>query len=142
MCWAGLHEPPAAHRIIHVIRVNRCVCQFVIAVGDHTERYAQVSPEDLQRLERRIRSINSMAQIQHTQKADVPVEYVLGIEGFDSTRVDAEVRLFFLSCHVMSVAMALLTGGPLLFCLHACALRMLCYEPNTVVRVRVQLAWL
>ena len=68
------------------------VCQFAIALGDRTERFAQVSPEDLQRLERRIGSINSMAQIQHTQRADVPVEYVLGIEGFDSNRVDTEVR--------------------------------------------------
>lgn len=52
----------------------------------------QVSPEDLQRLERRIRSINSMAQIQHTQKADVSVDYVLGVGGFDLDRMESEVR--------------------------------------------------
>ncbi len=33
-----------------------------------------------------------MAQIQHAERADVPVEYVLGIGGFDLERVDTEVR--------------------------------------------------
>lgn len=33
-----------------------------------------------------------MAQMQHVERADVPVEYVLGIGGFDLERVDTEVR--------------------------------------------------
>ena len=57
-----------------------------------TSLFAQVSPADLQRLERRIKSINGMAQIQRVERADVAVEYVLGIGGFDLERVDTEVR--------------------------------------------------
>lgn len=51
----------------------------------------QVSQADVSRLERRIRSINGMAQIQRSQRADVSLDYVLGIGGFDLERVDNEV---------------------------------------------------
>ena len=51
----------------------------------------QVSQADVSRLERRIRSINGMAQIQRSQRADVSLDYVLGIGGFDLERVDTEV---------------------------------------------------
>ncbi len=39
-----------------------------------------------------------MAQIQHAQRADVPVEYVMGIGGFDLERVDEEVSILKQSC--------------------------------------------
>ena len=51
----------------------------------------QVSDEDLARLESRIRSINSLAHLQRAQKANVPVDYVLGVGGFDLEKVEEEV---------------------------------------------------
>lgn len=80
--------------------------------------FAQVSPADLQRLERRIQSINGMAQIQHAERADVPVEYVLGIGGFDLERVDTEVR--HLQCLLMQQD-AYLTPDQYTGYQHACA---------------------
>ena len=47
---------------------------------------------DLRRLEDRLRGINRLAQIQHAQRAVVPMEYVLGIGGFDLEKVEQEVR--------------------------------------------------
>ena len=38
-----------------------------------------------------------MAQIQQVQRADVSVDYVLGIGGFDLERVDAEVAAHLLA---------------------------------------------
>lgn len=51
----------------------------------------QVSPADISRLERRIRSINGMAQIQQVERAQVAVEYVMDIGGFELETVDNEV---------------------------------------------------
>ena len=51
----------------------------------------QVTPADITRLEKRIRSINGMAQIQQVEKAQIGVEYVLGIGGFELETVDKEV---------------------------------------------------
>ena len=53
----------------------------------------QVSSADISRLEQRIRSINGMAQIKQAQRAEVALEYVLGVGGFDLERVDAEVNI-------------------------------------------------
>ena len=47
---------------------------------------------DLRRLEDRLRGINRLAQIQHAHCAVVPMEYVLGIGGFDLEKVEQEVR--------------------------------------------------
>lgn len=71
--------------------VNEAVEQIAYADRILLNKVDLVSPADLQRLERRIQSINGMAQIQHAERADVPVEYVLGIGGFDLERVDTEV---------------------------------------------------
>jgi G3E family GTPase len=51
-----------------------------------------VGAADLRRLEDRLRGINRLAQIQHAQRAVVPMEYVLGIGGFDLEKVEQEVR--------------------------------------------------
>ncbi|DBB01448.1 hypothetical protein WJX77_010801 [Trebouxia sp. C0004] len=71
--------------------VNEAVEQIAYADRILLNKVDLVSPADLQRLEKRIKSINGMAQIKHAERADVPVEYVLGIGGFDLDRVDTEV---------------------------------------------------
>ena len=52
----------------------------------------QVSPEEADALEARLRGINSMAQIVRAQRAAVGVDYVLGVGGFDLDRVEGEVQ--------------------------------------------------
>ena len=51
----------------------------------------QVSKEQLDRVEKRIKAINSLAQITRVQNADVPVDYVLDIGGFEPMLVGQEV---------------------------------------------------
>lgn len=53
----------------------------------------QVTPADLERLQKRVKSINSMAQITTASHAKVPVKYVLGVGGFDLDRISKEVGL-------------------------------------------------
>ena len=52
---------------------------------------AQVSAEELEDTEQRLRSINSLAQVVRAQRADVKADYVLGIGGFDLDRLADEV---------------------------------------------------
>lgn len=52
----------------------------------------QVSEGELEDLRERLRDINGMATVLPTTRAQVPVDYVLGVGGFDLTRVDDEVR--------------------------------------------------
>lgn len=59
----------------------------------------QVSEADLERLQDRIKSINSMAQVQQAQRANVPIEYVLGVGGFDLEKVEEEVEIEAASHH-------------------------------------------
>lgn len=54
---------------------------------------AQVNDEEVDELEDRLRSINSLAQVVRAQRADVQADYVLGIGGFDLNRVADEVIL-------------------------------------------------
>ena len=51
----------------------------------------QVGQSDIERLERRVGTINSIAKIERAQNADVPVDYVLGVGGFDLDRIADEV---------------------------------------------------
>lgn len=48
-------------------------------------------------MERRLSSINNLAQVVRAQRADVKAEYVLGIGGFDLDRVGDEVRHTYFS---------------------------------------------
>ena len=52
----------------------------------------QVSGEQVDDTETRLKSINGLAQIVRAQRADVKADYVLGIGGFDLNRVADEVR--------------------------------------------------
>jgi len=51
----------------------------------------QVTPAEVEELEGRLRGINSMAQMVRAERANVGVDYVLGVGGFDLDRVEGEV---------------------------------------------------
>jgi G3E family GTPase len=53
-----------------------------------------VEPADLDRIERRIRSINRSAQIHRTTRAEVPMDRILGIGAFDLDRAVARDGAF------------------------------------------------
>ncbi|HEY9809120.1 MAG TPA: GTP-binding protein [Halomicronema sp.] len=46
-----------------------------------------VTPQQLQELEKRIRSINAIAKIYHTQKAEIAIDSLLGVKAFDLKHV-------------------------------------------------------
>jgi G3E family GTPase len=46
-----------------------------------------VSPEQLEKVEARIKSINRYAQIHHATRGDVPIDKLLGLNAFDLNRV-------------------------------------------------------
>lgn len=50
-----------------------------------------MTEDEVATLERRLRSINSLATIARTQRSKVDVEYVLGVGGYDLERVENEV---------------------------------------------------
>lgn len=52
----------------------------------------QVEPSYLTDLTSRIRAINDMASISATRRSQVPVDYVLGVGGFDLDKIGEEVR--------------------------------------------------
>lgn len=51
----------------------------------------QVTAQEADDLEARLRGINSMAQIVRAEKANIGVDYVLSVGGFDLDRVEGEV---------------------------------------------------
>ena len=51
----------------------------------------QVTPEEADRLEIRLKKINGMAQIMRTQHAEVPIDYVLGVGGYNHLRISEDV---------------------------------------------------
>jgi hypothetical protein len=72
-----------------------------------------VGASDLAALRERIRAINAMATLQPTQRSVVPVDYVLGVGGFDLEKVEEQVGR--LRCWGLLAAAGccwgLLTGG-------------------------------
>ncbi|KAL3136345.1 hypothetical protein ABBQ38_005607 [Trebouxia sp. C0009 RCD-2024] len=72
--------------------VNEAVEQIAYADRILLNKVDLVSPADISRLEKRIRSINGMAQIQQVERAQVAVDYVLDIGGFELETVDSEVN--------------------------------------------------
>ena len=51
----------------------------------------QVSPEELQSLEERIRRINQLARFQKAVRAEVPLDFVLGVGGHDLDSVGQDL---------------------------------------------------
>ena len=52
----------------------------------------QVTEAAVDELEERLRAINSLAEMTRATKSSVPLDYVLGIGGFDLGKVDDVVR--------------------------------------------------
>ncbi|KAI7840554.1 hypothetical protein COHA_005709 [Chlorella ohadii] len=71
--------------------VNEAMEQIAYADRIILNKTDLVEPADLERLEDRIAAINSMAQIKRAQKAEVPIDYVLGVGGFDLEKVEDDV---------------------------------------------------
>jgi G3E family GTPase len=71
--------------------VNEALEQIAYADRVILNKTDLVEPSDLERLEDRIRAINSMADVRRAQKADVPVDYVLGVGGFELEKVEDQV---------------------------------------------------
>lgn len=74
--------------------VNEALEQVAYADRIILNKTDLVFSEDVERLHDRLKAINGMATILEASRANVPVEYVLGIGGFDLDRIDAEVCLF------------------------------------------------
>lgn len=71
--------------------VNEAIEQIAYADRIILNKTDLVTDADLDRLRDRIRAINAMAHVQKAQKAAVPVDYVLGVGGFDLEKVEQEV---------------------------------------------------
>lgn len=71
--------------------VNEAVEQIAFADRIVLNKTDLVDEEYLEELEERIRDINSMAQVVRAQLANVDVDYVLGVGGFDLERVEEQV---------------------------------------------------
>jgi G3E family GTPase len=54
-------------------------------------KHAQATPAAVSELEGRLRAINSLAEMTRATKASVPLDYVLGIGGFDLEKVEETV---------------------------------------------------
>lgn len=76
----------AKHVSLHIDESDECKEQ--IAFGDVIllNKTDLVGESELERLEKRIRSMNAMAQVHRTVAASVPLERVLDLGGFDVTR--------------------------------------------------------
>ena len=70
---------------------NESVEQIAFADRIILNKTDLVSNDDLDRVEERIKSINSLASIKRAEKAKVDMDYVLGIGGFDLEKVDDEI---------------------------------------------------
>eukprot|EP00197_Chlamydomonas_leiostraca_P003811 CAMPEP_0202865320 /NCGR_PEP_ID=MMETSP1391-20130828/5655_1 /ASSEMBLY_ACC=CAM_ASM_000867 /TAXON_ID=1034604 /ORGANISM="Chlamydomonas leiostraca, Strain SAG 11-49" /LENGTH=530 /DNA_ID=CAMNT_0049545149 /DNA_START=14 /DNA_END=1606 /DNA_ORIENTATION=- len=73
--------------------VNEAVTQIAYADRIILNKTDLVSPQDLAVLEGRLRAINKMADITRTQRAQVAVDYVLGVGGFDLENVEKELNV-------------------------------------------------
>lgn len=76
----------AKHVSLHIDESDECKEQ--IAFGDVIllNKADLVGESDLERVEKRIRSMNAMAQLHRTVAASLPLERVLDLGGFDVTR--------------------------------------------------------
>ncbi|KAK9807885.1 hypothetical protein WJX72_012232 [[Myrmecia] bisecta] len=73
--------------------VNEALEQIAYADRIILNKTDLVSAQELDVLEERIRGINRLAQVQRTQRAQVAVDYVLGVGGFDMDRIAEDASL-------------------------------------------------
>ncbi|KAI8102855.1 hypothetical protein M9434_005647 [Picochlorum sp. BPE23] len=71
--------------------VNESVEQIAFADRIVLNKIDLVDEKDVDMLEDRIRDINRLASVKRAEKANVDMEYVLGIGGFDLEKVDDEI---------------------------------------------------
>ena len=80
-------------------RVNESVEQIAFADRIVLNKVDLVDENDLDRVVSRIRGINSLATVRRAERAQVDVDYVLGIGGFSLEKVDEEMTAFGSSAH-------------------------------------------
>ena len=68
-----------------------CVSDLAEYCSSFTWVDLQVDATEADRLAQRIKTINGMATLQKAQNADVSVDYILGVGGFDFDRISDEV---------------------------------------------------
>jgi len=85
----------AKHVLLHIDDSDECKEQIAFADVIVLNKTDLVSPAELDALERRIRSMNAMARIHRATRADVPIEAVLDVGGFDLDRA-MEIKPTFL----------------------------------------------
>ena len=74
--------------------VNEAIEQIAFADRIVLNKIDLVSDGDLQRLEERIRSMNALASVQRAERAEVPLEYVLGVGGFDLEKIEEDINAY------------------------------------------------
>jgi len=74
--------------------VNEAIEQIAYADRIVLNKTDLVSTQDLERLEQRIKGINALAEVRKTQRAQVPLEYVLGVGGFDLEKIDDDIAAY------------------------------------------------
>lgn len=80
----------AIHVFQHIDESDECQQQIAFADVILLNKIDLVSKEDLGILEKKIKSMNAMAKIYHTENADIPIEKLLNIKAFD---LDAKVEV-------------------------------------------------
>lgn len=76
----------AKHVLMHLEDSDECKEQIAFADVLVLNKCDLVSPRDLDLLEQRIRNLNAMAKILRAKHADVPMDDVLAVGGFDLSR--------------------------------------------------------
>jgi G3E family GTPase len=84
----------AKHVQLHIEDSNECKEQIAFADVLVLNKTDLVSEAELDQLERRIKSMNSMARVLRAQNANVPVASVLDVGGFDLERAVATKPMF------------------------------------------------
>jgi G3E family GTPase len=74
--------------------VNEAIEQVAFADRIVLNKTDLVSTKDLERLEQRIKGINALAEIRRTQRAEVPLDYVLGVGGFDLEKIEDDIAAY------------------------------------------------
>ncbi len=80
----------AKHVALHLDDSDECREQIAFADVLVLNKTDLVSEAELETLERRIRSMNAVAKVLRAQNADVPIDRVIDVGGFDLERVLAE----------------------------------------------------
>ncbi len=77
------------HVLLHIEESSECQAQIAFADVLVLNKSDLVDDRDLDSLERRVRSMNSMAQVLRAQNANVPIPAVIDVGGFDLARAVA-----------------------------------------------------